>query len=108
MNTKERNELIKEFFEKRCMNILEHKGKASSGGTEDTNKNFKEGALEGKTDDIDTWWVYYIKHVVRVKDFIVNRKLRAEAIEETIADLVNYPLILYTILIEHKLIERIK
>jgi hypothetical protein len=109
MNTQERNKLIKEFFDKRCMEILEQKGQASTGGTEDANRNFKECILkDGENtiaDDIHAWWIYYIKHVVRLKEFIVNRQSRAEDIKETIADLVNYSLILYTILIEHGIIE---
>jgi len=107
MNIVERNKLIRDFFENRCMYILEKKGQASSGGSEDANKNFKEGALGDRADDIDVWWIYYVKHVMRIKEFIINREVRAESIQETIADLVNYPLILYTILIEHKIIKNI-
>jgi len=100
MNIDERNELIKNFFMTRCWGILESKGRASTGGTDDGNKNFKEAQLEGKCDDVDAWWIYYIKHVIRLKNFVTTRKMIGEKIEETIADLVNYPLILYTILIE--------
>jgi hypothetical protein len=108
MNLEERNRLIKGFVENRCFSILEQKGQASSGGSDDANANFKAGELkDGENiicDDIIVWFIYYIKHVYRIKEFVVNRTARAEAIEETIADLVNYPLILYTILIEKGII----
>jgi hypothetical protein len=104
MNTEERNKLIANFFNTKCRNILETKGKASSGGTQDTNQNFKEAQLGDRVDDLDVWWIYYIKHVTRLKNFIVNREKIGETLEETIADLVNYPLILYTILVEKGMI----
>ena len=46
MNVSERNQMIREFFENRCMSILDGKGKASAGGSEDANQNFKQGMLK--------------------------------------------------------------
>jgi endogenous inhibitor of DNA gyrase (YacG/DUF329 family) len=108
MNTEERNKLIKDFFNTRCIGILETKGKASTGGTEDANRNFKEAQLSNRVDEIDAWWIYFIKHVTRLKNFIVNRQKVGESLEETLADIINYCCILYTILIEKGIIKKLE
>lgn len=103
MNLEQRNKIIREFFENRCISILESKGKASASGSEDANKNFKDGALAEKgIDSVDVWWIYFYKHIARLRNYIVTREKAGEDLEETLADIVNYACILLTLIEDKK------
>jgi len=104
MELQKRNEIICKFFQTYCLDVLKGKGEDSSGGSNDANKNFKEAIINDKVDDVDVWFIFYSKHYNRMKNFVSKRIKLKESIIETIVDLVNYPLILLTILIEKGII----
>jgi len=105
MTDKMRMEIIQEFLEKKCFPILVRKGRASSGGTPDPNAGFELSAMpESGVDKYHVWWIYASKQIFRLKTWISKRSL-AESLAETCADVVNYILILVTMLVQEGYID---
>jgi len=105
MNLDDRNELIEEFFQKVCMPILDAKGADYAGRkTDDPNQNFSIIAELMGLSKYQVWAVYYLKQVIAILNAIkVNPEkpvTSAESIDQRIADAVNYPLIMKSMLIQ--------
>jgi hypothetical protein len=103
MNIETRNELFVGLL-KECSDILNSKG-LDYAGDEDANRNFKAvGQALGLT-PFQTWAVYFNKHVDAVNNAIKsnpeNPKRRAESVEESLKDIINYAGILYTLIYEY-------
>lgn len=98
--------MIKDFLEKECLPLLKTKGADYSRKTEDANSNFKRiaAALEGRgIDTFDVWCVYAHKHWDAIMSWVGSRKLESnEALEGRIADMINYLLILVSLLEDNK------
>jgi hypothetical protein len=103
-----RLKVIREFLEEKCLPVLDVKGHdythgiKKSGGL-DANANFKEVArlLKGRgVDRFDVWAVYFLKHFLSLMTWLNDRQVKSESLESRIVDLVNYLLILKTMLVE--------
>lgn len=115
MKPDKRLEKIKHFLDHMCLPTLEAKGhdytKGASVEEHDANANFKHGAqlLSGRDiDKYDVWFIYWLKHFEALLTWLNDRRVRSESIESRIVDLVNYLLILYTMLEEDKDVPRRK
>jgi len=100
MTEAKRAEIIRRFLEERCFPILERKGKSSGGSSGDPNQGFDAGAMpECGIDRYHVWWIYVVKQIWRLKGWIAKRAT-AESLAETCADVINYTLILVSMLVQ--------
>lgn len=102
MDTNARNNMIKRFLLSRCFPLLRSKG-ATYAGTDqqpDANANFKRAARQWGVTPLQAWGVYFGKHVDAIASFVRGNYADPEPIDGRIVDLVNYALILYTLLHE--------
>lgn len=95
MTNREREKLIKELLDK-CLKLRQTKGIEYSN-SDDINANFKAGEKLGLTPE-QTCMVYALKHYQSIEYYVKNQKYLSEPIEGRIQDLVNYLLILYSLL----------
>jgi len=104
MNNADRLKTIESFLENECFPLLAAKGHDYTQGNADVNDNFKRIArmLAGRgIDKYDVWAIYFFKHVDALTTWLNKRKLESsESLNSRIADLVNYLLILYSMLSE--------
>jgi len=100
MTYSEREKLIKQLL-KECKKIRKTKGADYSLGDKDANRNFKKVAEVLGISPEMALLVYVQKHLDAVYSFVKNGHLKGEGIEEKIKDIVNYFLILYTLLKEN-------
>lgn len=105
MNLQERNELIKQFIERKCLPVLENKG-ADYSGLLDGNKNFKETAELLKLSKYQVWAVYFKKQVDGLLNAIKSHpnapQTNGEPLQERIIDIINYAGILESLISEEK------
>ena len=109
LNYRERRELMWHFICTKCFPEMEAKGPDYAGGEDkEVNSNFRDVAalFDNKFDDIDVWWVYFLKHLLALKTWIVTRTLKSETLRGRLMDLINYLLILYTQLVDKGIIEK--
>jgi len=105
MTDEKRMEIIKTFLENRCFPIMYQKGKSSGGSSNDPNQGFDAAAMpEVWIDRYHVWWIYAVKQIWRIKGWIVKRTM-AESLAEMCADVVNYTLILVSMLVQDGLID---
>lgn len=109
MNSKERLETIERFLENECFPLLEAKGHDYTQGNAEVNDNFKRIAitLQGRgIDKYDVWAIYFQKHIDALTTWLNKRQMESsESLGSRIADLVNYLLILHTMLEEDRRLE---
>ena len=98
MNIEERNKFTKNFFEK-CQQILETKGKDYKVN-DDANGNFTSIAYTTNLSKFNVWYVFFAKHLSSLNNFIKYHKLESENIESRIMDLINYLVILASMIKE--------
>ncbi len=103
MTIEERENIARDIFENKCIFILAKKGRDYSGD-DDANSNFKRLA---KTLDLSVFqicMVYCQKHIDAVQNSIKKNpyapERHAESIRESIIDIINYMIIIYTLLDE--------
>jgi len=105
MDAKRREQLIRDFLEKECLPLLRAKGTDYARGTEDANANFyriAEALKDRGLDVFDVWCVYAHKHWDAIMSWVGKRKLESnETLAGRIADMINYLLILHTLLVDH-------
>ena len=95
-NVEQRNNVIFKFFNDECMPTLRTKGKDYSG-PKDAHAEFKEIAeIMGITPQ-QVLGVFYLKHVFAIIRYFRDDELSSESLASRITDLVNYPLILLTL-----------
>lgn len=98
MTEQKRQEIIEAFLTGYCFPILTKKGRASSGGSADPNQGFNAAAFpEAGIDKYHAWWIYTVKQIWRLKTWIAFRE-SAEPLAEVCADVINYMLILVSML----------
>jgi len=100
MTHKKREKIIKKILQE-CQHIRNTKGIDYAWGTKDANYNFKRVAQELKLTPEQVCMVYLKKHMDTIYLAIRGEKLKGEALEEKIKDIINYLLILYTLLQEN-------
>ena len=106
MEQEQRSKIMREFLDRECFPTMEQKGRQSGGGTTNVNQGFYDMACpEAKIDDIHVWWFMFAKQVYRMKHWVFHRGKTAETLVEMIKDVVNYSLILYTLLVDDGVIE---
>lgn len=110
MNHKQRLELIRHFFETKCIPTLEAKGHDYTNGTikDDPNANFKIVGDMLHMSPLMTWAVYFMKHITAIITFVNGTDLKSESINERILDAINYLFILYTMLEDESTIAKAK
>lgn len=85
----------------KCIKILEVKGRDYTIGNDDRLHNFRTcGTFTGLSPK-EVLGVYLYKHVAAIYAYI-NNKTESEPIEERIADVINYMLLLYKMVREQK------
>jgi len=99
MNHDERMEIIEAFLKKECFPTLRSKGSSYARKSNDVNANFKRAAKNLDLNKYQVWAVYYQKQYDALLSFIEGGE-ESEPIYKRILDLVNYPLILLTMLVE--------
>lgn len=100
MTSEKRMEIISAFLENVCFPILDRKGKASAGGGVDVNQAFYDaGEPDCGVDAHVVWWVYFYKQIARFKAFVFTKKDVGETCSEMLADIVNYALIMVSMLV---------
>lgn len=104
MTNEERSEYAKRLFDE-CLKILDTKG-IDYSGKDDCTSNFKRNAANLGLTKYQVWSVYFLKHVDSVMNAI-KRNPEApigagEALRERIHDIINYAVILGTLLEEDK------
>jgi len=106
MEQEQRTRIMREFLSRECFPTMEAKGQQSGGGTTNVNQGFYDMACpEAKIDDIHVWWFMFAKQVYRLKHWVFFRGYPAEPLAEMIKDVVNYALILYTLLVEDGVVQ---
>jgi hypothetical protein len=106
MEQEQRSRIMREFLDRECFPTMEQKGRQSGGGTTNVNQGFYDMASpEAKIDDIHVWWFMFAKQVYRLKHWVFHRGKTPETLVEMIKDVVNYALILYSLLVEDGVVE---
>ena len=104
MDVELREQLIRDFLEKECLPLLRAKGTDYARGTEDANANFyriAEVLKDRGLDVFDVWCVYAHKHWDAIMSWVGKRKLESnETLTGRIVDMINYLLILHTLLVD--------
>lgn len=101
MTSEERAEYIRWFDATYCAPLLESKGTEYSRGEDDCNSNFKRVAEGLGLDPVTVAWVYALKHIDSITNFVKTRETPSgERIEGRIGDAVNYLRILASLLHE--------
>lgn len=106
MTHKDRAEFINRFVEDNCKRLMLSKGVEYARDDEDANANFKRLARQLNSRGIDKYdilFVYMTKHIDSLTHWFDTRKESSEPIEGRIADIINYLLILASMLEEDKL-----
>lgn len=104
----ERMELMESFWKNHCVPVLKKKGRASAPDTEGTDANYNFYALarpEFNHDEFRVWRDNFAKQWLRLENWIFSRADTAEPFEEMIGDIVNYAMILMTMLVKAGIIE---
>lgn len=101
----DRTTVIKDFLEKSCLPLLVTKGKDYTDGLKNPspNANFETVASLINAPGVDkyiVWMIYFSKHFCSLAAWIKNRELKSEPISSRLADLINYLLILHSMLVE--------
>ncbi len=96
MNHKERNDFIKNEFDK-IIKLSETKGVEYSNSETDANNNFKEIADKIGIDPETVLWIYATKHFQAITSYIKNGKTLSEPIDGRIHDLILYLFILLSL-----------
>ena len=113
MTIQERDQLAVKVFAQ-CQEILHRKGVDSSVDDDDANRNFTEQAKRLGLTPYQVWSVYVGKHIDRVQNAIRRNpaapKMAGEDIGESAKDIINYMVILISMLREDKLfhVEQVK
>lgn len=93
MNHKERNDFIKNEFDK-IIKLSETKGVEYANSDIDANNNFKEIADKLGIDKKTVLWIYATKHFQAITSYIKNGETLSEPIDGRIHDLILYLFIL--------------
>ena len=99
----ERMKIIRKFLEEDCLPILESKNLDYTGGSEDANNGFKAVAEMAWTDKYQVWAIFFFKHFFALRTWLKTRTLSSESIKSRIVDLINYLLILWSLLEEDRI-----
>ncbi len=106
MTLNERNEIISNFIDENCKGILASKGEDYAGKDADPNRNFSVVAEWLGLTKYQVWAVYFSKHVLAVLNSIKANpekpERKAESIDGSIADGINYLGILESMLSENR------
>ncbi len=106
MTIEERDDFAAEIFAQ-CKDILHRKGVDSAGDDEDANRNFAQQAKQLGLTPYRIWSVYVGKHIDRVQNAIYRYpaapQFAGETIQESAVDIINYMVILLSMLREDKL-----
>lgn len=90
MNAKTRAEYIDRFMNN-CLGLLANKGSEYSRGEADVNSNFKRVAEAIGSDPISVAYVYFLKHIDSITNYVKTRETPSgEPIEGRLHDAVNY------------------
>lgn len=95
MNHEEREQIIAKHLEA-CKSLRESKGVEYSN-SDDANANFRSD-LDIGIDEISSLSVFANKHYRAIRSFVRTRKIKSEPIQGRIHDLINYLLILLSML----------
>lgn len=102
MNRQEYNVLTSQLLDK-AKAIADAKRPGYTIGSEDVLANFKRVAQASGMSTGQCNLVYLLKHLDSIKAFILNPDLpQAEPIEERYADLINYVLLNFCIMVEER------
>jgi hypothetical protein len=107
MTTEQRAEFIRKFIDTECAPLLTSKGADYNDGIKNPSPNANFGAVaellnvEG-VDRYVVWSVYFLKHLFSLNKWIKGRTVASEPVESRIADMVNYLLILRSMIEEDK------
>ncbi|MBU2052469.1 hypothetical protein KKH13_04670 [Patescibacteria group bacterium] len=87
-----------------CLTILYTKGTDTAGITKDANLNFHKLAEDTGLTKYQIWLVYIKKHLFRLEGAIANGslELKGESIKDSIRDIINYMVILESLIEEDK------
>jgi hypothetical protein len=104
MNVEDRLKLAKYFLDEVCLPIFKAKGIDYAHEDNDANANFKRIAKSlSRADTLDVWYIFACKHLDTIAAYIKTRKLESsELLIHRIADVINYMLIFYTLLVEEE------
>jgi hypothetical protein len=105
MTVSERGEFARKFLEDHCLSVLAAKGKEyGSGGEPSANLNFHAAAEDIGSEAVDHMVVaqiYMQKHWRAVQAWLRNRRVQSnEPIQSRIGDLINYLLIIASMIEE--------
>ena len=105
MKAAERARYIEELIDS-CLGLLADKGAEYSRGEEDVNSNFKRVAEAIGSDPISVAYVYFLKHIDSITNYVKTRETPSgEPIEGRIHDAINYLAILGSLIYEQKVAE---
>ena|SRR6266478_4266282 len=103
MTASERAEFINKFYNEHCVKLMSTKGKEYSLSGEDVNSNFKRTGNDIGLTAKQVLYIFMKKHFDAITNYIKTNKVESEAIEERIADLINYEFILASLIEEERL-----
>jgi len=102
MKAAERKDYIEALIDS-CLGLLAAKGAEYSRGEDDVNSNFKRVAEAVGSDPVTVAYVYFLKHVDSITNYVKTRETPSgEPIEGRIHDAINYLAILGSLIYEQK------
>src|SRR5947207_2202566 len=103
MTAQQREQFVTDFLDVYTFNVMKGKGAEYSRGEEDVNSNLKRTAQAIGLDPLQVAWVFTLKHLDSISNFIKTRQTPSgEPIEGRIGDAVNYLIILASLIKEMK------
>jgi len=98
-----RAEFVEQFLKDHCLSVMNSKGADYSRGELDVNSNFKRVASALDLDPLTVAYIYMAKHFDSISSYVKTRKISSgEPIEGRLGDLINYALILASLIEESK------
>lgn len=103
MTSDQRAKFVEDFLAKHTVSVMAGKGKEYSRGEDDVNSNFKRVGQSSGLDPLTVAYVYAAKHWDSISNYVKNRNTPSgEPIEGRLGDLINYMLILASLIEETK------
>ena len=104
MTRQDRLKIMRQFVDQYCFPTLEAKGRDYDDGEGGNDIDMATLPQRG-VDRYVVLWVQFMKQVAALRSWIVTRKLVSELLESRIKDIINYCLILVSMLVEDGIVK---
>lgn len=109
MTSAERAKFVEQFLSEHCLKVMTGKGAEYSRGELDVNSNFKRVAGSIGSDPLTVSYVYAAKHWDSISNYVKTRTIPSgEPINGRLGDMINYMLILASLIEEERTTGHIK